>query len=58
MVAVIGRDGRYRFVNSAFERWAELPRERLLGRHVEDVVSAEEYAALRPWIERARVILE
>jgi diguanylate cyclase (GGDEF)-like protein/PAS domain S-box-containing protein len=53
MVTVIGRDGRYRFVNSAFERWAGVPRERLLGRHVEDIVSAEEHAALRPWIARA-----
>jgi len=53
MVAVIGRDGRYRFVNSAFERWSGRPRERLLGRHVSEVIDAEEYAERRPWIERA-----
>ena len=53
MVAVVGRDGRYRFVNSAFERWAEAPRERILGRPVDEIIDAEEYATRRPWIECA-----
>lgn len=52
MVAVVGRDGRWRFVNSFFERWAGLPRERLLGQPVEEVFDAQELAARRPWMAR------
>ena len=52
MVAVVGADGRYRFVNSAFERWAGLPRADLLGRRVIDVIGAAEHAARAPWIAR------
>ena len=52
MVAVVGADGRYRFVNSAFERWAGLPRADLLGRRVSDVLGASEHAARLPWITR------
>ena len=53
MVAVVGRDGRYRFANSAFERWADMPRERILGRPIDEILDADEYAARRPWIECA-----
>jgi diguanylate cyclase (GGDEF)-like protein/PAS domain S-box-containing protein len=52
MVAVVGRDGRYRFVNSAFERWVGAAREQLLGRRVTEVIAPAEYAARRPWIAR------
>lgn len=53
LVAVVGLDGRYRFVNSAFERWAGLPRDELLGRRVAEVVGASLHAACEPWIARA-----
>jgi len=53
LVAVVGTDGRYRFVNSAFERWAGLPRSELLGRRVAEVVGPVLYAACAPSIERA-----
>ncbi|MGN6524847.1 MAG: PAS domain S-box protein [Burkholderiaceae bacterium] len=53
MVAVVGRDGRYRLVNSAFERAVQLPRERILGRAIHELVAPDEYARRRPWIERA-----
>ena len=52
MVAVVGADGRYRFVNSAFERWVGLPRGDLLGRRVVDVIGAAEHAIRAPWIAR------
>jgi diguanylate cyclase (GGDEF)-like protein/PAS domain S-box-containing protein len=52
MVAVVGIDGRYRFVNSAFERWTGLPRADLLGRLVSDVLGPAEFAVRAPWIAR------
>ena len=53
MVAVVGADGRYRFVNSAFARWAGLERSQLMGRLVSDVIEPAEYAMRAPWIARA-----
>jgi len=53
MVAVVGADGRYRFVNSAFARSAGLERSQLLGRLVSDVIEPAEYAMRAPWIARA-----
>jgi diguanylate cyclase (GGDEF)-like protein/PAS domain S-box-containing protein len=52
-VAVVAPDGRYRFVNSAFERWCHMPRQQIIGRTAAEVVGAWEYARRRPWIERA-----
>ena len=53
MVAVVDADGRYRFVNSAFARWAGLERSQLLGRLVSEVIEPAEYAMRAPWIARA-----
>ena len=53
MVAVVGADGRYRFVNTAFERWARLPRADLLGRQVSEVLGPTEFAQREPWVRRA-----
>lgn len=53
MVTVVGGDMRYRFVNSAFERWVGIPRENILGRRVEDIIDPAEYAVRAPWIARA-----
>ena len=52
MVAVVGIDGCYRFVNSAFERWVGLPRSDLLGRRVADVMGPVEFDVRQPWIAR------
>ena len=52
MVAVIGADDRYRFVNTAFERWAGLPRDRVLGRSVAEVIGTAAHAVRAPWIAR------
>ncbi len=52
MVAVVGIDGCYRFVNSAFERWVGLPRSDLLGRRVADVMGPAEFDVRQPWIAR------
>ena len=53
MVEVVGADGRYRFVNSAFERWLGVPRADVLGRLVSEVLGRDEHAARAPWIARA-----
>ena len=52
IVAVVGADMHYRFVNSAFERWMGLPRDRIVGRAVDEVLSPEELARSQPWIDR------
>lgn len=52
IVGVVGTDGRYRFVNSAFERWRGLPRERILGRGLLEVLGAEDHARSQPWVDR------
>lgn len=53
IVAVVGSDGRYRFVNGAFERWYGAPREAIVGSTVASFLGSEEYEYRRPWIERA-----
>ena len=52
-VVVVGADGRYRFANGAFERYAGLPRERIIGRTAVEVLGEEEVARRRPYMQRA-----
>lgn len=53
-VAAVDAAGRYRFANSAFERWAGLSRAQIVGRPTAEVLGAEEYARRLPWIQRAQ----
>ncbi|KQP12508.1 hypothetical protein ASF43_19845 [Pseudorhodoferax sp. Leaf267] len=53
MVAVVGADGRYRFVNGAFERWHGRARAEVLGRTLDEVLGHDEYNPARPWLARA-----
>lgn len=52
IVAVVGADLRYRFVNTAFERWIGRDRDAILGHGVADVLNAADFERSRPWIER------
>jgi diguanylate cyclase (GGDEF)-like protein/PAS domain S-box-containing protein len=52
-VVVVGPDTRYRFVNSAFERYCGLPRENILGRLAKDVMGEAEVLRRAPWMKRA-----
>jgi len=52
VVAVVGADLRYRFVNNAFERWAGQSRNDIVGRPIEEVVGHEDAERCRPWIAR------
>ena len=53
IVGVVGLDGRYRFVNSAFERWIGARRDSLVGQSLEQVLGQEDYQRSLPWIKRA-----
>ena len=52
IVAVVGSDLRYRFVNSAFERWHGAPRDQIMGQSIVDALGAEEAARRQPWLSR------
>jgi diguanylate cyclase (GGDEF)-like protein/PAS domain S-box-containing protein len=53
MVAVVGADWRYRFVNSAFARWHGLARDDVVGRAVQEILSASEFDQVQPRLARA-----
>ena len=53
MVYVVGRDERFRMVNSAFEHWTGLGRDRLREMTMHEVLGEHEFARTRPWIARA-----
>jgi diguanylate cyclase (GGDEF)-like protein/PAS domain S-box-containing protein len=52
-VVVVGADGRYRFANSAFERYCGLPRDQILGQAAAQVLGAAEVERRLPWISKA-----
>jgi diguanylate cyclase (GGDEF)-like protein/PAS domain S-box-containing protein len=53
IVSVLDEQGRYRFVNAAFERWYGQPAANALGLDAREVLGEAEYARRAPWIERA-----
>ncbi len=53
IVSAVDLQLRYRFVNSAFERWHGLVREQILGRSALDLLSPEEVEGSKPWALRA-----
>jgi diguanylate cyclase (GGDEF)-like protein/PAS domain S-box-containing protein len=52
-VAVVGADLRYRFVNSAFERWIATPREKIIGQTMRDVLGRDAFLHNLPQLARA-----
>jgi len=52
-VVVVGSDNCYHFVNTAFEHYAGLPREQIIGRTAMEVLGELEVARRRPWMRRA-----
>jgi len=52
-VVIVDSQGRYRFVNSAFERYVGLPASQILGKTAVDVLGADEVARRRPYMRRA-----
>jgi diguanylate cyclase (GGDEF)-like protein/PAS domain S-box-containing protein len=52
-VAVVDPEGRYRFVNSAFERWCGLGRDQVIGRTAREVLGEAEFERRWPFVKRA-----
>lgn len=52
-VVIVDSTGRYRFVNSAFERLVGRPARDILGRTAVEVLGAEEVARRMPYMKRA-----
>jgi PAS domain S-box-containing protein len=52
LVSFVGADGRYRFVNRAYEDWFAIARESLVGKSVREVIGEAAHAVLRPYIQR------
>ena len=53
IVVVVDAEGRYRFVNSAFERWYGTPRDRIVGCTLPQVLGPLEYEKTRQHSDRA-----
>ncbi|MGF1611485.1 MAG: PAS domain-containing protein [Kiloniellales bacterium] len=53
LIAHIGPDMRYRFVNRAYEDWFGKPRESVIGKSVAEAMTPEIFATVRPHVERA-----
>lgn len=53
IIAVVDRDQRFRFTNSAFERWYGTRREEVVGRTVREVLGPVEYERSRRHVEAA-----
>jgi len=53
MIAFIGRDERYRFVNRALADWFELPRKDILGKRMDEMLGEEDYRARQPLLAAA-----
>ncbi len=53
IISVVNADMHYRMVNSAFERWIGLPRDQIVGRHVNEILSGQSLTTSQAWIARA-----
>jgi PAS domain S-box-containing protein len=52
-ISVVGRDYRYERVNPVYERNWQMPAERIVGKHVADLLGAEVYAeTIKPNLDR------
>ena len=51
LVSYVDRDLRYTFVNRAYERWFDVPREQLLGKHVAEVLGDEAFQRTRAFTD-------
>ncbi len=53
LIAYIDHEERYQFVNAAYERWFDRPREQIIGRQLREFVSKATDAHARPYIAAA-----
>jgi diguanylate cyclase (GGDEF)-like protein/PAS domain S-box-containing protein len=52
IVAVVGADERYRYVNAEFERWYNKPRDQIVGSTLEEALGPVDYERSRPWVKQ------
>lgn len=52
VVSYLDRDLRYRFINSAYEKWTGYRAEEMMGRTFEDIFGGETVEAVLPYIDR------
>jgi PAS domain S-box-containing protein len=52
-VSMVDPDYRFLFVNAAYERWLGLPREKIVGRAIVDLIGSAAFDTARPHMERA-----
>src|ERR687895_599008 len=52
LISYVDRDQRYRFSNRTYDDWFGIPQERMLGRSVAEVFGEDNYARMKPHIER------
>lgn len=53
LIAYIDADQRYRFNNQTYQTWFGIAPPEIFGRHMRDLLGAENYARARPYIETA-----
>ena len=53
LIAYVDGDGRYVWANESYRRWFGYPPERVRGLHASEVLGADAWATLRPFVERA-----
>lgn len=53
LIAYVDVAGRYVWVNLGYSRWFERPTEEIVGRHASEILGAEAWAILQPYVERA-----
>lgn len=53
LMAYVDQDGKYVFVNKAYQEWFGRPREYFEGRHPRELLGAEAFALIQPHVEAA-----
>lgn len=53
LIAYVDADKRYRFVNTAYERWFKVSSNELIGVHIRDFVGQAVYESAEPFLDRA-----
>lgn len=52
MLVRCSREKRYRFVSQEYARWLGKPRERVVGASIEEIIGLENFAIVRPHVEK------
>lgn len=53
LIAYVDQHERYQFVNKRYEEWFELPRDKIQGRTVKEVIGEDAYSVLKTFIDCA-----